>query len=387
MVRTTASLYFERVNIKGLEYIPQEGPVIIACNHPNSFLDALIITFYYRRPIYYIARGDAFKKPFAAKVLSFLNNVPIFRKEEGVNLSKNEETFSYCMDVFKEGDTVLLFSEGLCENEWTLRPLRKGTARLVYEAWNNPEIGDKLKVIAIATNYSQWHGSGNNTFVELSEPIEKSSFSEIEEQGLFLRKFNTMLHEKLAENIAIVDKTKEAVAQNTMTEFLLKNFANGDELAKKSLKEFNNPVTTKFQKTYIELADFIREENLKYYEESPNIISFLVACFIIPFAVVLNIIPYFLCKYIAEKTTHRNVFYDSVFFGSLLVFGPIYMLTIGLIAAHFTHSYYGFLLPLFAMLSAWSYESSKRQIYCFLQRKKLAKAKVMLQDLFGKDNG
>src|SRR5579885_417410 len=95
LIRTTASLYFEKVNFRGLEHIPENGPAILACNHPNSFLDALIITVYYRRPIYYIARGDAFKKPFGAKVLSFLNNVPIFRREEGANnLYKNEETFS-----------------------------------------------------------------------------------------------------------------------------------------------------------------------------------------------------------------------------------------------------------------------------------------------------
>jgi 1-acyl-sn-glycerol-3-phosphate acyltransferase len=387
MIRTTASLYFEKVNIKGLENIPQEGPVILACNHPNSFLDALIITVYYKRPIFYIARGDAFKRPFGKKMLSFLNNVPIFRKEEGMkdNLSKNEETFSYCMDVLKEGDTILLFSEGLCENEWYLRPLRKGTGRLVYDAWNDPEIGGTLKVIPVTTNYSGWHGSGNSTFVELLKPIEKKSFTDTNEQGLFLRKFNTLLANCLSEKVISIDKSKEAEAQNTITGFLLKNFTNGDELAKKASLEFTNPDAKMFHKKYLELANYIKTENLTYFTNG-NIVSFLVALFILPLAIILNIIPYSICKYIAWKTTRKNVFYDSVFFGSLLILGPIYMLELTLLSLHSTHSYYCFLLPIIAMLSAWSYESAKRHYYSFLQRKKLAKVSVLLNELFGKDN-
>ena len=385
MIRTTASLYFEQVNIKGLENIPEEGPVILACNHPNSFLDALIITVYYRRPIYYIARGDAFKKPFGAKVLSFLNNVPIFRKEEGMNLTKNEETFSHCIDILKEGDTVLLFSEGVCENEWFLRPLRKGTARLVYDAWSDPAIGDKLKVIPVATNYSQWHGTGNITNAELLEPIEKSAVPEISEQGLFLRKLNTLIAVSLSEKIVSIDKTKDIETQNTVTGFILKNFTDWEEKAKEVLKKFKSG-DDMFCKNCAELADFIKKENLTYYQGNPNIISFLVACFILPFAVLLNIIPYLFCKYIAEKTTRRNVFYDSVFFGSLLIFGPIYMLLLAIVGLHFTHTIYSLGVPALAMLSAWSYESGKRNFYCFLQRKKLAKITPMLVRLFEKDN-
>lgn len=241
MIRTTASFYFEKVDIRGLENIPEEGPAILACNHPNSFLDALIITVYYRRPIFYIARGDAFKKPLGAKILGFLNNVPIFRKEEGMNnLSKNEESFSYCLDVLKEGDTVLLFSEGLCENEWYLRPLRKGTARIVYEAWNDAVIGNKLKVIPISTNYSGWHGMGNSTYVELLPPFVKEDFSDVKEQAVFLRKFNSRLSSELSGSVISIDKNAEIEAQNIVTGFLVRNLEDGAIRANQASIKFKN---------------------------------------------------------------------------------------------------------------------------------------------------
>lgn len=388
-MRITASLYFEKVHVKGLENIPKDDPVILACNHPNSFLDALILTYYYRRPIFYIARGDAFKKPTGAKMLRFLNNVPIFRKEEGVNnmATRNEETFSYCLEVLDEGDTVLLFSEGLCENEWFLRPLRKGTARLVYDAWNDPAIGDRLKVIPVAYNYSNWHGAGNIMNIELMKPIEKNSIPDSGEQGLFLRKFNTVLATCLGERVVSIDKTKDIEAQNTVTGFLLKNFADGVDMAKIALREYSNPEAKDFQKKFTELANYIKHGKLKYYDPQVNIVGFLASAFIITFSFILNIIPYSVCKYIAEKTTRRNVFYDSVFFGSALILGPLYILIIWLLILHFTHSWYSILLPIITMLSAWSYEASKRNIYCFLNKKKLAKVTPMLIALFGKGNG
>lgn len=388
-MRITASFYFEKVHVKGLEYIPKDDPVILACNHPNSFLDALILTYYYRRPVFYIARGDAFKKPTGAKILGFLNNIPIFRKEEGVNdmATKNEETFSYCMEILDEGDTVLLFSEGLCENEWFLRPLRKGTARLVYDAWNDPNIGERLKVIPVANNYSNWCGTGNIMNIELMKPIEKSSIPDNGEQGLFLRKFNTVLATCLGERVVSIDKTKDIEAQNTVTGFLLKNFADGVDMAKIALREYSNPEAKEYQRRFTELAAYIKQEKLKYYDPNTNVVSFLASAFIIAFAFVLNVIPYSVCKYIAEKTTRRSVFYDSVFFGSVLIFGPVYMLIIWLLTLHFTHSWYSILLPIIAMLGAWSYEACKRNINCYMNKKKMAKLTPMLLALFGKGNG
>ena len=52
--------------------------------------------------------------------------LPVYRPSEGVeNLSENYKTFDTCIELFKRGEIVLIFSEGLCVNEWHLRPLKK----------------------------------------------------------------------------------------------------------------------------------------------------------------------------------------------------------------------------------------------------------------------
>ena len=64
--------------------------------------------------------------------------LPVYRVSEGVeNLENNYTTFDACQKIFKKNKIVLIFSEGRCINEWHLRPLKKGTARLALTAWQH----------------------------------------------------------------------------------------------------------------------------------------------------------------------------------------------------------------------------------------------------------
>src|SRR5688572_19662842 len=116
--------------------LEEKGPLLLACNHPNSFLDSVILDTLFKEPVWSLARGDVFKKPFYIKLLGKLKILPVYRTSEGVeNLSENYKTFDACIDLFKKDALVTIFSEGKCINEWHLRPLKKGTARLAVRAW------------------------------------------------------------------------------------------------------------------------------------------------------------------------------------------------------------------------------------------------------------
>ena len=102
--------------------------MLLACNHPNSFLDSIIIDTLFKEDVWSLARGDAFKKPFL-KILAALKILPVYRPSEGVeNLSENYKTFDACIEILRRNGVITIFSEGKCINEWHLRPLKKGTA-------------------------------------------------------------------------------------------------------------------------------------------------------------------------------------------------------------------------------------------------------------------
>lgn len=142
--------------------LQQQGPLLIAANHPNSFLDAIIISSLFKLPVYSLARGDAFASNFITKVLRSFNMLPVYRLSEGTeNLEYNYATFNSCEKLFQKNKIVLIFSEGNCINEWHLRTLKKGTARLVLNAWQN---NIPLKIIPLGINYSSFRFFGKNLF-------------------------------------------------------------------------------------------------------------------------------------------------------------------------------------------------------------------------------
>ena len=179
------------------ESLQSKGPLLIAASHPNSFLDALLIACLFRAPVYSLARGDVFAHPLAGKLLSALNIFPVYRLREGSeNLAHNYTTFDLCMEIFRKNGVVLIFSEGLSINEWKLRPLKKGTARLAIRAWNE---GIPLTVLPTGINYNNFGRSGKIAHLLFGERITESA---VRSKGNFGEKvitFNNVLRVKLGE--------------------------------------------------------------------------------------------------------------------------------------------------------------------------------------------
>src|SRR4030095_14880306 len=90
------------------------------------------------------------------------------------NLEHNYTTFNSCIDIFKKNGIVLMFSEGGCVNEWHLRPLKKGTARLAISAWQQKI---PLKVLPLGINYSSFRKFGKNVILNFGEIITATDFN------------------------------------------------------------------------------------------------------------------------------------------------------------------------------------------------------------------
>lgn len=201
--RLAIRIYCKRIIINESSWLQSDGPLLLACNHPNSFLDGMIITTLFKAPVRSLARGDAFKKPFVNRLLKKLQLLPVYRTSEGVeNLPHNYATFNACRETFQQQGIVLIFSEGRCENEWHLRPLRKGTARLALTSW---ETGIPLKVIPTALNYSSFRRFGKEVHLNFGKPIIKDLVLEQETEGKRLLEFNRQLHESLKDMVYEVD--------------------------------------------------------------------------------------------------------------------------------------------------------------------------------------
>src|SRR5215210_6016824 len=97
-------VYF-RLARHGRLHIPRRGAVILASNH-RSFLDPFLIGCSLRRPIYFMAKRELFRRPLQGWLLNALGAFPVRRGES------DEEAMETARTVLRRGDAVVIFPEG-----------------------------------------------------------------------------------------------------------------------------------------------------------------------------------------------------------------------------------------------------------------------------------
>ncbi len=121
----TFLVYF-RLRRIGSEHLPRSGPLLLAANH-RSFLDPFVIGTLTRRPVYYLAKQELFRRPWQAWLLSALGAFPIERGRG------DEGAIATAREILARGDCVVIFPEGTRVRSGPLRAPRRGVGRLALE--------------------------------------------------------------------------------------------------------------------------------------------------------------------------------------------------------------------------------------------------------------
>jgi 1-acyl-sn-glycerol-3-phosphate acyltransferase len=308
------ALYFycRKIIINKKELLQSDGPLLIAANHPSSFLDAAILATLFKHSIYSLARGDAFVNNFYKRLLFSLKMLPVYRISEGAeNLEHNYTTFSACIDIFKKNGIVLIFSEGLCKNEWHLRSLKKGTARLAISAWQQ---GIPLKVLPLGINYSSFRIFGKNVILNFGEIITDPDSYQDE-----------------------------------------KNLPDG-----KAVIDFNLKLQQQLKNLVIEAEPSDKEKIKKIlFIQQPLIKKIL---FFIPAIAGLILHAPLYYPVILSIKNRANDHYDSIVVGLLFILYPIYLLVITIIVYFISGDLWALLLLILIPFTAWALLQLKRQI-------------------------
>lgn len=170
--------FFKRRAIKNAHYLKVKGPVIIAMNHPNAFMDPIAFTtMIYPPRVFYLARGDAFKKGIVSAILESFGIIPIFRIQDGgkEGLKKNNETYERVNALLKRNHKIIIFAEGLCIQERRLRPLKKGVPRMVFGAMELHNLKN-LTVVPVGLNYSNPSEFRSTLFCNVGKPLKIADY-------------------------------------------------------------------------------------------------------------------------------------------------------------------------------------------------------------------
>ncbi|HTD95016.1 MAG TPA: 1-acyl-sn-glycerol-3-phosphate acyltransferase [Chitinophagaceae bacterium] len=304
-------IFCRKVIINKPAFLKEKGPLLLACNHPDSFLDAVILDTLFERPIWSLARGDVFKSKFIVRLLTRLKILPVYRVSEGVeNLSSNYQTFEDCQKIFSQDGIVLIFSEGRCINEWQLRPLKKGTARLAISSW---EQHIPLKVLPVGLNYSSFRRFGKNITINFGEIITGEIIPWEKPDGTRIQAFNQALQQQLSQLVFTIEKAD-----------------------KEKQKKLLDKEPRAWEKWLLGLP------------------ALLGAILHWPLYVPLK-------KFTLKKAAH-NDHYDSILTALLLFSYPVYLLLISLLLFQLTQSWFAFLTLLIFPFTAWACVQLKAQL-------------------------
>src|ERR1044071_9429610 len=323
MMRLALTVLYRKRIFTGWDQVPATGPVIFACNHPNSLLDAMIIGAFIKRETHFLARSDVFNTPLKLWILSQFKMMPIYRLSEGKeDLGKNKETFDKCHEVFRKGGAVLMFSEGLCIQEMRLRPLKKGTSRIALEYSKD---GSPLTIIPTGLNYMRPMNFREDILISMDTPFNAADFAAEynESQAKGIQSFNNKLKEGLQNTVIdIRDKTNEkAIEQLVEIEY-----NNGGDL--KKLIEVVKP--TYSDEDLAALAEYrstkekdgVRDEAVA--GKTSSILLAIPATLVFGLAFWLYLIPIAPAMSIVKNKIKLVEFKDSILMGAAVVFTFLY---------------------------------------------------------------
>lgn len=172
VVRLALRIYFQRIEVAGLEHVPRDTPVIFVLNHPNALVDPVFLLCLAPRRISFLAKAPLFRMPVIGYFVKALDSLPVYRRQdEGEDVTKNQETFVAARKLLASGGTIGICPEGVSHDEPGLRPIKTGAARISLAAVSTGEVSD-LKIIPAGLYYTSKTSFRSDALLYFGNPID-----------------------------------------------------------------------------------------------------------------------------------------------------------------------------------------------------------------------
>ena len=170
-------LFFNQISIQNKQIVPNTSPIIFVANHPNFFMDPLIIGSYCPRQLYFFAKSTLFNSPLKKRILTRLNLVPVYRKiDDKENMGGNVNSFNKGYKILENNGAFLIFPEGISVGKRVLEKIKTGAARIGLEAELKNDFDLNIVIIPIGLSYSDQVRFRSNIMIRFGSPIELSKF-------------------------------------------------------------------------------------------------------------------------------------------------------------------------------------------------------------------
>ncbi len=172
LVRLALRIYFQRIEVTGLEHVPRETPVIFVLNHPNALVDPVFLLCLAPRQVSFLAKAPLFRMPLIGYLVKSLDSLPVYRRQdEGQDVTKNEETFVAARKLLARGGTIGICPEGISHDKPGLQPIKTGAARISLAAVSTGEVSN-LKIVPAGLYYTSKTRFRSDALLYFGVPID-----------------------------------------------------------------------------------------------------------------------------------------------------------------------------------------------------------------------
>lgn len=317
---------------------------IYVSNHPNSFMDPILLGALNRPIVHFMTRSDVFKwwlKP----VLWAAHMLPIYRQHDGEDTrSKNSAVFNRVNKSLALGRNILIFGEGFTDDIPIrgLKPVKKGPVRMGFTALEACNWQKKIHLAAVGINYTDRNCIGSDLLIANGRSICLNDYevSYRENPNRTITELTKLIENYMQETVIFVRESQwyslhENIMQLTRKGF---NHPNHDsqlnlEVRYQYAQELANWINTnvsldsepfnalkKELEAYFSLEKRMHIQDRFVYAAASNQpiknTREIIGLFTLwPFALIgfiHGLLPYIAAKKITEKIMRRKVFWGSV---------------------------------------------------------------------------
>ena len=352
---------YRKIEVTGKENIPKDGAVIIAPNHCNTLMDALVILQAFKDESVFGARADIFNKPFIAKIMTFVRILPMVRQRDGLrNVLKNNETQEIIVDTLENKVRFCMYPEGRHRPAHSLQTLGKGTFRAALAA--NSKFGDKMPVYIVPTGieYGDYFRYRSTCLITFGEAINVTEFVKglnVENEVQMIEPLRKELSSRMSKLITFIKDDEQLYNKWALTKMLAadKGLRYGDfgrslhkgMLANREIvadiEKACEDKPEEMEKLLEKVAEFDkkrRKKGISIYSfrkknEALNAVGKAFAALIgLPYWIFSAIVssPMWLTYNLLRSKTRDKAFHNTVGFGVKLALGTILLITYAILA-------------------------------------------------------
>ena len=271
LVSLALRLFFRRIETVNASEVPYKNGLIFVMNHPNGLIDPALVFVALPRKVSFLAKSTLFKTPVISWVLRLVEALPVYRKIDSADVSKNMKTFEASHELLQKGGAIALFPEGVSHNSPKLLPIKTGAARIALGAISltPKDTPVKLQIVPVGLYYTNKTSFRSEALLHFGKPFNVNP-TKLDEDGNLLRSSVNELNDKIEDSLKELTLNAESE-----TEIDTANAAANLFLSVTETVDIEETIYAKFDF----VKDYLADQNDEQSEMSAKEITSLVSSY------------------------------------------------------------------------------------------------------------